>query len=540
MGELISLKNVNFSFENISEPLIRRANLEFQTGEFALLSGPTGSGKSTLLKIINRLAPNFTGGGMSGVILVDGKDISESSPHEVAHLIGYVSQKPEDSFVTESVREELAYGMELLGFEPHLMCSNVTEVAKLVGIEPLLDAKLSELSGGEQQRVAIGAALAAGQRVLLLDEPSSSLDSKMAEDLVSLLRRLASEHGKTVILAEHRLERVLDVVDSVVMVHADGSVTKGSANSQFLDDRVAPPIISLSKRLGWLPLETNLIEARNRWQKNADSIRILPLAKTNNIEKLVALTVKDLGVSYSGKTVLRNLNFDLRAENLTVLMGANGSGKSSALWAIQGSGPRATGEVITPLGDSARLEQSERLQVLAMVPQKASDLLFLSTVSKELAEADEIAGQPRGTTGRILEWLIGRIDTKTHPRDLSSGQQLALVLAMQLNKNASVILLDEPTRGLDYSAKQHLAELLRKLKLEGKSILLASHDVEFIAQVADEIHILENGLIAKSGVPREILNPNSEYATQMGRISQLPGFLLVEQLVPQGANADEK
>lgn len=467
---MIKIRELSFSYPNAESAQLSRVNLKFAKGEFALVCGPTGSGKSTLLKAINGLAPHFTGGTLRGQISIGDIDVTGLLPHQMAELVGYVNQQPEAWFVTDTVRDELVYGMEQLGFDVTTMKSSLARVCEMLGLEDLLDQPLGFLSGGQQQRVAIGAALAAGQRVLLLDEPTSALDAEAAAETVALLKHLAHKQGVTILVAEHRFQNLLGQVDSVVVVNSDGSVTKGDSHWLFeADSRPKPSRVAASNRGG------------------------LPLGK-------IALEASNLTVKYGEQPAIWNATFKLHAGEIVALHGANGSGKTSLLWALQGTGNSlkaiANGKIeVAGFGDPGKLKPGDRLSAITMVPQRAADLLFLSSLSDELTESDRFAEVPANSTARIFSQLAGKVNPALHPRDLSSGQQLALVLALQLVKGAGVLLLDEPTRGLDHIAKNHLAQQLLALKAEGKAILLATHDFEFASQVSDRVLNLQGGVL---------------------------------------------
>jgi energy-coupling factor transporter ATP-binding protein EcfA2 len=539
---MIKITGLSFSYSTPDVAVLKRVNLDFASGEFALVTGPTGSGKSTLLKTINRLAPSFTGGTFSGSIQIGGKEIAQLQPNEVAELIGYVDQNPTSGFVTQTVREELAFGMEQLGFTREAMNQRISEVSELVGIAHILDSKLQEISGGEQQRVAIGSALTAGQKVLLLDEPTSALDSEISLEIIQLLEKISRDTGTTVILTEHRIERVLDYVDSVAIVHADGSVTKGASKQQFLDYRIEPPIVALSKKLGWSPIEVKLDEAKSKWVTDRDRIKVLTRTPREQSRQrmLNVATVENLSVRFGDNAVISNLEFTIDSGEVVALMGKNGSGKTTTLWAIQGSLTNAliSGEVRIRDTNPAKLSAAERLDLVAMVPQNSSDLLFLNSLGKELVESDAISESISGSTAKIFEKIAGRIDPATHPRDLSTGQQLALVLASQLVKDAPLVLLDEPTRGLDYEAKRQLADTLDSLRAKGKAILIACHDVEFIAEICDRVVILNQGIVDQSGTPEEVFSPNSPYATQISQITHMPGVITLGQIELANSEAE--
>ena len=437
---MIELRNLSFGYGPDDSPVLRRVQLTIPKGKFVLVCGPTGSGKSTLLKVINGLVPKFTGGQLTGSILIDGQDVTGTQPHDLAHLIGYVNQQPEGAFVTDTVEEELAYGMEQLGFAPEIMRQRVAWLTERFDLADLLSAPLGFLSGGQQQRVAIGSAIAAGQKILLLDEPTSALDPAAAEATINLLAELIEKDGLTVVLAEHRLDQVIDKADLVIVTHGDGTISSGTSS-----------VIETEPRLG---AKVNLHIPRT------------------NLESGSLLSLKDLSVSYSGKVALSPTSCDLKRGLVIAAVGKNGSGKTSLIWAT--------------------FEAAEQEGIkCAMVPQVAADLLFLNSVAEEFLESDSYAGVPASSTGKLLEKLVGKVDPATHPRDLSAGQQLALALAVQLVKGVDLILMDEPTRGLDELAKQALAKIINSLADEGKAILITSHDSKFLAQVADHTISLE-------------------------------------------------
>ncbi len=462
---MLKITDLTFSYTGAESPTLNRVNLHFLPGELALICGPTGGGKSTLLRAINGLAPHFTGGDLRGRIEVGGLDITGTMPHESAHLIGFVNQQPENSFVTDTVEDELAYGLEQMGHSPAEMSVSVLKIAQQFELAGLLETPLANLSGGQQQRVAVAAAIVAGQKILLLDEPTSALDEAASAETIKMLRRLSKDHGITVLIAEHRIDRLLDQVDSVVVVNGDASVSKTS---------------------------TSIALQSNQWLASRQTQR---LTRETQPGTQVSLEVRDLSVEYADTKALDSISLKVYTGEILGVVGPNGSGKSTLLWAIQGSGHRTSGLVETKFGDPANLKPAARLGLITLVPQQASDLLFLNTLGDELNESDNFAKVAANTTATAFSALAGRVNPALHPRDLSSGQQLALVLALQLVKDAAIVLLDEPTRGLDYAAKRTLALQLLQLRGEGKSILIATHDREFLSQLADRIIELENGHI---------------------------------------------
>jgi energy-coupling factor transport system ATP-binding protein len=400
----------------------------------------------------------LTFGRVAGERLLNGIEISGKRPQQLANLVGYVNQTPESAFVAETVVEEIAFGMEQLGFPVPEMEQRVRQISSQLDIEDILESKIDQISAGQQQRVAIAAVLAAGQKILLLDEPSAALDFDSAAKLWKLLRGLVDKHEITVLVAEHRLEEVIDFADSVTLLKGDGSAVKVGA--------------SWTEILKYCP----------------DWIQSQKLAQTSTIStQAPALRISDLDVTYPGckQPALRSVSLSVNKGEVVSLIGPNGSGKTTLLMAIAGALKKTRGSIRFNEREISDLPKKDLPSVLAVIPQRASDLLFLGTVSKELSEADSYASVAPNTTSSIFENLIGRIDTSIHPRDLSTGQQLALVISMQLSVGAELILLDEPTRGLDYEAKAALADQLRMLASQGKTILMATHDVAFANRVAN-------------------------------------------------------
>ncbi len=531
---MISFRDISFSFLRADgslateSPTLSRVNLDIAPGKFILVCGPTGSGKSTLLKVINGLAPSFTGGVLTGELFIDGKNLTGKAPHEFASVVGYVNQQPEGSFVADKVLDEIVYGAEQLGIDSKTIQRNLSSIVEILEIADLQDRNLDTLSGGQQQRVAIAAALVAGVKVLLLDEPTSALDTQGASKVLQILKDLAHSHGVTVLLAEHRISRVISVVDELLVVNGDGSVSLGEVAEQFRDARFAPPIIELGIKLGWSPLAISPEVASDKWQANPKNFT--PLITNKPTEVLVE--IEDLSVEYEDEVALECKNLRFYGNQITAVMGENGSGKTTLCWAIQGLGERRAGSVKLAEGESADLAKAARLDLLAMVPQRAADLLFLNSLAEEFSESDSFAGQPQGSTANLFQKLAGRIDSSIHPRDLSAGQQLALVLSIQLAKQAKVLILDEPTRGLDYAAKRALAMQLNQLVNPNRTIILATHDLEFVALVADRVIQLSKGRVISDQPVLEALGYGSQLSSQLAQISKTLGLIRLEQVRP--------
>jgi energy-coupling factor transport system ATP-binding protein len=531
---VIELRDISLRYD--AREVLRHVDLTLEEGELVLVSGRTGVGKSTLLGVVTGLVPRFTGGVLTGDVLLDGERIVEQPPRERAHLIGYVGQDPLAGFVADTVEEELAYGMEQLGIAPETMRRRVEETLDLLGIADLRARDLRTLSGGQQQRVAIGAVLTTHPRVLVLDEPTSALDPTAAEDVLATITRLVHDLGLTVLLAEHRLERVVPFADRICLVTGDGGIRVDTPQAVLADSPVAPPLVELGRIAGWDPLPLTVRDARRQARSLPPLTAPVP-APPRDAEPL--LDARGVTVVHGRHVAVREVDLTLSAGRVSVLMGRNGSGKSSLIWAMQGSGTRRSGTVQVGGDDPAALTPAQRRTHVGLVPQTAADLLYLETVAEECAAADGGSGAEPGTCRGLLDRLAPDIDEAMHPRDLSEGQRLALALSIVLTARPPVILLDEPTRGLDYAGKAELARIVADLAADDHAVLLATHDVEFAAHVADEVVVLAEGEVVSSGPPRRVLAESPSFAPQVTKVLGAP-WLVVEEVaaaLAKGASA---
>ncbi|PKH44319.1 energy-coupling factor transport system ATP-binding protein [Nocardioides alpinus] len=523
---VIQLREIGFRYDQ--HEVLRHVDLTLEEGELVLVSGRTGVGKSTLLGVVTGLVPRFTGGVLTGDVLLDGVSIVEQPPRERAHLVGYVGQDPLAGFVADTVEEELAYGMEQLGVAPGTMRRRVEETLDLLGIAELRARDLRTLSGGQQQRVAIGSVLTMHPRVLVLDEPTSALDPTAAEDVLATITRLVHDLGLTVLLAEHRLERVVPFADRICLVTGDGSIRVDEPQRMLADSPVVPPLVELGRLVGWDPLPLTVRDARRlaRALPPLTPPAAPPVPATRPEPLLVA---RGVTVVHDTTVAVREVDLTLTPGRVTVLMGRNGSGKSSLIWALQGTGRRRSGTLDVIGDDPAALAPAERRTHVGLVPQTAADLLYLETVADECAASDAGADAEAGTCRGLLDRLAPGIDEAVHPRDLSEGQRLALALSIVLTARPPVVLLDEPTRGLDYAGKAELARIVADLAADGRAVLLATHDVEFAAHVADEVVVMAEGEVVSSGPPQRVLAESPSFAPQVTKVLGAP-WLVVEEV----------
>ncbi|MEX2275967.1 MAG: ATP-binding cassette domain-containing protein [Actinomycetota bacterium] len=518
MSPALRYRDVTFRYPDVDEAALTDVTVDVSEGSFALVVGPTGAGKSTLLRAANGLVPHFSGGTFAGEVTVAGRSTTTTRPRELADAVAFVPQDPGASFVLDRVEDELAYGMENLRVPADRMRRRVEETLDLLDIERLRKRSVRTLSGGERQRVAIAAALAAGPRLLVLDEPTSQLDPQGAEDVLAGLQRLVHDHGMTVLLAEHRLERVAGFADVVLAVR-NGSVVAG-APAELLGNAVGgPPVTRVGRLLGWDPAPITVREARGLARSVALADAPAPPVTARG-EALVR--ARGVVAGYPGSPVLRDVDLEIAEGEVVALMGRNGAGKTTLLRCLTGVHALERGTVEVP-------SRPPRPGIdVALCPQEPESVLFAETVREEVQATLTARGDQR-PAAPILERFDLSSFARRHPRDLSSGQRLLVAAAAVSAAGAPVLLLDEPTRGLDPEAKHRLGQFLRAHGDDGGGAMFATHDVELAADVATRVVVLAGGEVIADGRPGEVLGDSHVFAPQMTRVFG-PGWLTPEQV----------
>ena len=403
---MITFDQVSFTYTDAIRPTLYRVSLDIPEGELCVVVGETGSGKSTLLRAINGLVPHFSGGTLAGTVTVEGRTTRENRPRDLADVVGFVGQNPLASFVTETVEDELAYTMENLGVPSDAMRRRVEDTVDLLGLQDLRDRSLRALSGGQQQRVAIGAVLTASPRLLVLDEPTSALDPAAAEEVLSALARLVHDLGLTVVMAEHRLERVVPFADRIVLVPGDGArLVVGAPETVMRRSSVAPPLVELGRLVGWDPLPLSVRDARR--QSAALRERLAPLSPPHSTTPVVpgvdgaeAASVRKLTVSYGSVVALDGVDLSISPGEVLVLMGRNGSGKSTLLNTLSGMRRPTRGSAVVDGVDPQSFRGADLVHHVGLVPQDPGLLLYGESVDAECHTADKVSTLPEGTTMR--------------------------------------------------------------------------------------------------------------------------------------------
>ncbi len=519
--EILSVENVSFSYAGSAEETLHDISFTVEKGTFVTLTGNTGSGKSTLLRMLKReLIPN---GKKSGRVLFNGEDTEKLSDREAATGIGFVMQYPDHQIVTDKVWHELAFGLENLGYPKDIIRRRVSEMACYFGIEEWFEKPVTSLSGGQKQLLNLASVMVTQPEILLLDEPTAQLDPIAASDFIATLKKLNRELSLTIILVEHRLEEAIPACDKLLVLK------EGQVLLYDTPEKTAAGLKEWPELLYDMPAAVRLYHAFDikeaacplTVREGRDFIEehfkrdVLSLKKpAYQPESKTALELTDIMFRYE-KTlpdVLNGLELKVNEGEIFCVLGGNGSGKSTALSVAAGLRKAYRGK-IRVFGKDIREYKNRTLyqECLAMLPQDVQTLFLCNTVKEELEDAKaEKLSLPYDLT-HLYE---------RHPYDLSGGEQQLLGFAKVLAAKPRLILLDEPTKGLDPGSRRMIADILRSLKKEGKTILIVTHDVEFAAEIADRCAMFFRGEITSTGVPDDFFSENYFYTTSINRMTR--------------------
>ncbi len=541
--DLLQVRDVTFRYPTSGEAVLNGMSFRIKKGEFVVLCGETGCGKTTLLRLIkNELAPH---GERKGRIYFSGKDIEESEDNEITQNIGFVMQRPETQIVTDTVWHELAFGLENMGLSTSLIRRRVGEMASYFGIGDWFDKKTSELSGGQKQLLNLAAVMVMQPELLILDEPTAQLDPIAAADFIATLQKLNREFGLTILLSEHRLEDVFPVADRI-MVMGEGRLlcydTPGNVGTfmnqndklrlsmpcamrvfhafdftekspvtvkegrTFIEDHFDRKIINLRREdRKSLPMQTKGSEEANK-----ESVRKLRSKSYGT----PALSFHEVSFRHQRDEddVLRYTSFSVFENEIYCILGGNASGKSTTLRVAAGVLHPYSGKV-NLFGKRLSSYKAGSLYKnnLAMLPQDVQTVFIKNTVREELGKDYK---QPQG-----LDFDFTKLMDK-HPYDLSGGEQQLCALAKVLQQEPRVLLLDEPTKGIDSYYKAKMINIIRHLKQEGMTILIVTHDLEFAAHCADRCALFFNGEITSEDAPWEFFEGNNFYTTAANRMTR--------------------
>ena len=523
------IQNLTFSYPTAKgKRSLDDVNLSIGKGEYVVLCGKSGSGKTTLLRQLKSvLAPH---GKRSGEILFNGVSLDKVSQRDQSAKIGYVMQNPDDQIVTDKVWHELAFGLESLGCDQKTMRARVAEMACYFGIQDWFHREVANLSGGQKQLLNLASIMAMQPEVLILDEPTSQLDPIAASDFLNTVRKINMELGTTVIITEHRLEDIFPYADRAIVmdggkVIADdtprniGKLLYQQKNDMFTAMPTPVRVFYGAEGEGDCPLTVR--DGRNWLSREYTSPQYngMPIPQLDDEVENAALTLKELWFRYEKDSpdVLRGVSAEVPVGSLYAIVGGNGAGKSTTLKTVCGICRPYRGKVKV-FGKPVEKYKSSELfgGCLAMLPQDPKSLFVKKTVREDLAEMTK-------DTAKIAQVAaICEIEAllDSHPYDLSGGEQQRSALAKVLLTEPKLLLLDEPTKGIDSFFKEKLADILCKLKEDGITIVMVSHDVEFCAKYADQVSMFFDGQILTTDTPRRFFGANSFYTTAANRMSR--------------------
>lgn len=520
---LVRFDDVSYRYPSVREVALSHVSFAIDEGEFILLTGPSGSGKSTLARCLNGIVPHFSGGAFAGRVMVAGLDTRETQTADLAPIVALVSQDPERQSVAERVAGEIAFGPENLNLSNSDIGLRVEECLALLGVSSLRDRSLETLSGGERQLVAIASAMAMRPRLLVLDEPTSQLDNQGSALVFSAIERINNQLGTAILLIEHRLDAALSPADRIITLDATGSVTLDGPPGRVASLLPEPPsLIRAATHFGWTPTPLSVREAR---QAVSRSQPVVPhpgsSQRQSGVESLKALpsvlSSRRVGYAYDGNPVLQRLDAGYPAGTITALLGVNGAGKSTLLKLLRGLLRPTSGQILIDGQDIGKRSVQDLAPLIGYLPQDPNRLLFNPTVEDELRFTLRCLRRQGDIAGTLESVGLAGFESR-NPLDLSGGERQRLALAAVLVGEPRILLLDEPTRGMSRSSKERLSRLLRELARRGRTIVMATHDLELAAETADLVQVIGDGRSIVHDRPQSVMAGSLSFSTTINRV----------------------
>ena len=545
--KIIEFKNMNFTYSGCEKPTLKNINFSVKSSEFVLLCGKSGCGKSTLLRHLKKNLMPY--GKLEGNILYKGQEIENLSKRMCAGEIGFVQQNPDNQIVTDKVWHELAFGLESLGFDNLTIKRRVSEMASFFGIQNWFRKSVSELSGGQKQLLNLSSIMVMKPKLLILDEPTGQLDPISASEFIATLKKINSELGTTILISEHRLEELFPMADRVLVMdkgnliindapkRAISRIQSGECKDMFYG---LPAVVKIACSNGayencpltvkdgriWLSGKLGEPETENKEEKKQQFSVKSFFERKKGCEDAPAISMKEVWFSYdkNKEGVLRGLNLDVKKGEFLAVLGGNGVGKTTMLKVLTKTLKKDSGIVEINGKNFEKLSDEEMFyHGISYLPQNPQALFTEITVYEELMEAFCYEKISDAEKNKCVNEMLREMELEhlkeSHPYDLSGGEQQRLALGKLLLLEPKILLLDEPTKGIDSFFKRTLAGILKKLCSQGVTILMVTHDIEFSASFSDRCVMFFDGEIVSMGTPKEFFAGNSFYTTAANRLA---------------------
>jgi cobalt transport protein ATP-binding subunit len=527
---IVEIRDLHYSYPNARAQALKGVDLTVDEGEFILLTGPSGCGKTTLCRCLNGLIPHFYQGELEGEVMVTGLSIRENSTAKLAQNVGLIFQNPDNQIFALTVEKDVAFGLENLGIPKEQMLEDIDWALEKTGISHLRERGTHELSGGQKQRLSIASILAMRPKILVLDEPTSFLDPLGAIRIFKVLEALNRDHGITIILIEHRVDLASQYVDRVILV-SDGRILRTGAPEEVFtleETRLTgvgiPKILELSKRLNqrglaFEPLPLSPDSFIEQLERNIPPMDVRRAKKTvvqdlegftgeHNMSPIIR--VEDVSYAYpSGVQALNGVSLTIHKGEFVAIMGENGAGKTTLVKHFNGLLRPQEGRIMVDGVDVSQVSVASLARKVGLVFQNPDDQLFSENVESEISFALNNFGFEKGVVEKRVNWALNLLNLeqyrKSSPFILSGGERKRVALASVLAWDPEIVVLDEPTIGQDYSQKERLRHFLMQLRTQGKTTIIVTHDVEFVAECKPRIVLMADGDIIADGSTKEIM-----------------------------------
>lgn len=526
----IDIENLSYSYRIGANKVLSDINLSIDKGEIVLIMGESGSGKSSLLRTLTGAIPHFYGGEISGRVLYEGKSLSDMTQRERASKVAMVFQSPESQIIMDKVHKEVAFSLENIAVPENTIRRRVFEALQFLKLLPYAYKDIDNLSGGEKQKVVLASVLAMKTDVIILDEPTSQLDPQSSEEFINLLKKINQELGKTIIIVEQKVDYIYDIADKIILLK-EGKVDFIGTRQELYkrnDARFLPMYLKIARQFHFTDIRDIRDVRRQLEIYLQDKRRISNESSNIDIEEKVILDIHNMNVRIENKDILKDINIEFCEGKIYSILGENGAGKSTLLKAIMNL-IRYNGTIKLRDKKLSKIKSSEIAHYIGYVSQNPNDYISKDTVYDEVKFTLDNFGIDNTTqVDEVLKELgIDNLRDK-NPRDISEGEKERVAIASILVMNTDIILLDEPSKGLDYESKKKLGDILNHLKEQGRTIIMVSHDIDYVAEYSDNIILLLNGEIIDKGKTRDILSEGIYYTSTVNRLYS--GAFTLEEL----------